>query len=200
MDPKIVIAGILSFTIASIGWALLYIRSNKMALRSETFSLISEAISILQEFESIAEEQLKDVIEQTVEVNLDSASYENKQIRKVQLIEGKFLVKFKLFRQRLNYLEKRNIVVGSEDLIKIKQAMTSGVIDTSMKYQSVLSSTHDVHQILYNRFEERYNPLTWLDYMFSPTQELKLMAYSCIFLLLPCTPAIIVLFLQFNLN
>jgi hypothetical protein len=198
MEPKsktVVIAGILSLLIASIGWILLYRRTNKMARRSETFSLISEVISILKEFEMIAEDQLKEFIELSAIVGPNTHSDIKKRMQKVQLIEGKFLVKFNLFRQRLNHLEKRKIFIDSEFLIKIKQAMTSGNIDTTIKYQIVLHSTYDVHHTLYKSFEEIYKPLYFSDYIFDPANEIKILVCSILFLMIPLTPAIIALVL-----
>jgi len=191
-----VIAGTLSLSIACLGWFLLYKRTNKMARRSETFSLISEIISIIQEFESIAEEQLKQFIDISEVVGPNTLCDTTKRMKMAQLMEGKFLIKFKLFRQRLKHLEKRHIFIKPKELIEIKKAMTSGSINTTEQYQIVLNSTQCVHSALYDRFEDIYKPFGWDEYILRKTTEKWMLFLSIPFLFVPLTPGLITLYLK----
>lgn len=171
-------SGIISFLIAAYGWYLLNKRANRTAVRSETFTLISSVRDILNDIEELAENQLEIYLGRD-EIKKGSAH--------VQILEAKFLAKFRLLQSRLTYLESKLVKVPDSFKISLKQAMTLEKIDSPAKFSKVLAKSQELQQEIHHAFDNSYNQKLNL----SIKNESKLLFLSFALLLIPMIPMII---------
>ncbi|WP_318504332.1 hypothetical protein [Photobacterium leiognathi] len=147
MSPEIITSGLVSLSIACIGWFILQWRTNKTSKRSETFAMLSSAFTVLEQIESLAEEHVKKINKtKDVEENL---------LRR-QMFSTKILAKEKFFRTQVRLLERRSINLSSDSYIELRDRLTMSDFSTIVEYQRLMNVTADIRKDLYRSFHIVY--------------------------------------------